>query len=50
MKIKISFTDQETHLASGLEQLIVSFFSRVKIKRSEAHPPYRHTYIEINRS
>ena len=45
MKIKISYTADETENADALEADIRKRLPNASVKRSERHPPYRHLYI-----
>ena len=45
MKIKISYTADETENADALEADIRKRLPNASVKRSDRHPPYRHIYI-----
>ena len=45
MKIKISYTVDETENADALEADIRKRLPNASVKRSDRHPPYRHIYI-----
>lgn len=45
MKVKISYTADETENADALEADIRKRLPNASVKRSERHPPYRHLYI-----
>lgn len=45
MKITISFWPDEEAIASSIERFCCSVLRKVRVRRSDRHPPYRHTYI-----
>ena len=45
MKVKISYTADETENADALAADIKKRLPSVSVKRSDRHPPYRHIYI-----
>ena len=45
MKIKISYTVDETENADALAADIRKRLPNASVKRSDRHPPYRHLYI-----
>lgn len=46
MKIKITYkTEQE---ADKVLKLLHPMLHYAKVKKSQAHPPYKHIYIELN--
>ena len=45
MKVKISYTVDETENADALAADIKKRLPNASVKRSERHPPYRHIYI-----
>ena len=45
MKVKISYTVDETENADALAADIKKRLPNASVKRSERHPPYRHLYI-----
>lgn len=45
MKIKISYTADETENADALAADIRKRLPNASVKRSDRHPPYRHLYI-----
>lgn len=45
MKIKISYTADETENADALAADIKKRLPNSSVKRSDRHPPYRHIYI-----
>ena len=45
MKIKISYTADETENADALAEDIRKRIPNASVKRSDRHPPYRHLYI-----
>ena len=45
MKIKITFSVDETENADALAADIKKRLPNASVKRSERHPPYRHIYI-----
>ena len=45
MKIKISYTADETENADALAADIKKRLPNASVKRSDRHPPYRHLYI-----
>ena len=45
MKVKISYTVDETENADALSADIKKRLPNASVKRSERHPPYRHIYI-----
>ena len=45
MKIKITYqTEQE---ADRVLKLLQPMLRNAKVKKSQAHPPYKHIYIEV---
>ena len=45
MKIKITFSVDETETADALAADIRKRLPNASVKRSDRHPPYRHIYI-----
>ena len=45
VKIKISYTVDETENADALAADIRKLLPNASVKRSDRHPPYRHIYI-----
>lgn len=45
MKVKISYTVDETENADALAADIKKRLPNASVKRSDRHPPYRHLYI-----
>ena len=45
MKIKITFSVDETETADALAADIRKQLPNSSVKRSDRHPPYRHIYI-----
>ena len=45
MKVKISYTVDETENADALAADIRKLLPNASVKRSDRHPPYRHIYI-----
>ena len=45
MKVTIAFLEDEAKTAGTIERFVASLMKKVKITRSDRHPPYRHTYI-----
>lgn len=45
MKIKISYTVDETENADALAADIRKLLPNASVKRSDRHPPHRHIYI-----
>ena len=45
MKVKISYTADETENADALAADIKKRLPSASVKRSDRHPPYRHLYI-----
>ena len=48
MKLKITY-EKEAEL-EPLLNLILPFYPRAKVKKSERHPPVKHAYIHITNS
>lgn len=45
MKIKISSLPGEEWIVAGITAFINQLCPGTKIHKSEAHPPYKHTYL-----
>lgn len=45
MKITISFLPEETLGAQFVEEWCRMMFHGVKVRKSDRHPPYLHTYV-----
>ena len=45
MKVKISYTADETKNADALAADIMKRLPNASVKRSDRHPPYHHIYI-----
>ena len=50
MKVKISYTADETENADALAADIKKRLPNASVKRSDRHPPYRHLYISESTS
>ena len=50
MKVKISYTVDETEKADALAADIRKRLPNASVKRSDRHPPYRHLYISESTS
>lgn len=50
MKVKISYTVDETENADALAADIKRRLPNASVKRSDRHPPYRHLYISESTS
>ena len=50
MKVKISYTADETKNADALAADIRKRLPNASVKRSDRHPPYRHLYISESTS
>ena len=50
MKVKISYTADETENADALAADIKKRLPSASVKRSDRHPPYRHLYISESTS
>ena len=50
MKVKISYTADETENADALAADIKKRLQSASVKRSDRHPPYRHLYISESTS
>lgn len=50
MKVKISYTVDETENADALAADIKKRLPNASVKRSDRHPPYRHLYISESTS
>ena len=50
MKVKISYTVDETENADALAADIRKLLPNASVKRSDRHPPYRHLYISESTS
>lgn len=47
MKIKIAYGPSELIFATAVLSAVKQLLPTVKVKESDAHPPYKHIYIEI---
>ena len=45
MKITIAYLPAEDQEAADIQAAILRRFPGAKILKSEAHPPYKHTYL-----
>ena len=45
MKITIAYLPVEDQEAADIQAAILRRFPGAKIHKSEAHPPYKHTYL-----
>ena len=47
MKIKITIQPGEEEAASGDVEYYCRRYRNVKVRKSERHPPFKHTYLSI---
>lgn len=45
MKITIAFADQEKEDAAACVAAIQQLHPRMKVRKSDAHPPFKHLYL-----
>lgn len=45
MKVTVAFLADEAQTAATIERFVASLLKKVKITRSDRHPPYHHIYI-----
>ena len=45
MKITIAYTDEKRHEAGSIEAFIKGILPSVKVRKSNRHAPFYHTYI-----
>ena len=45
MKISIAWSDGEELSARTVEEFARAFFTDVKVRKSDRHPPFQHMYL-----
>ena len=49
MKITICYTKDESLKARTVEEYLRAMFPGIKVRESDKHPPYFHTYLTTKR-